>query len=290
MADILRQLQAARQNLLDLTMRNRLLNFRPTKLKTIQLINAMPPEIYDSLVLHEKAMEFLPRPVMPADKDPSAEDTKDQAFFAGLEASPAHLTQENAPAPQLSPSPEVAGAEPHEDRFLRTALASDELQRRLFYVYQQARSVLEEQGQTILYLAIGFLEWTESPSALQAKRAPLILIPTELERTKISASFKLRWTGEDLLPNTSLQVKLAEQGIGLPEFEMPDDKTAVEQYMQSVVTSIATMPQWRVMTDCYLDFFSFTKFVIHRDLEPAAWPAGQTPAEHPLIQALLDPA
>src|SRR5215468_3646642 len=38
MADILRQLQAARQNLLDLTMRNRLLNFRPTKLKTIQLM------------------------------------------------------------------------------------------------------------------------------------------------------------------------------------------------------------------------------------------------------------
>jgi hypothetical protein len=39
MTDIMRQLRAARQNLLDLTMRNRLLNFRPTKLKTIQLID-----------------------------------------------------------------------------------------------------------------------------------------------------------------------------------------------------------------------------------------------------------
>src|SRR5215467_12820264 len=289
MADILRQLQAARQNLLDLTMRNRLLNFRPTKLKTIQLINAMPPEIYDSLVLHEKVMEFLPRPVMPADKVPSAEDTKDQAFFAGLEASPAHLTQENAPAPQLSPSPEVAG-EPHEDRFLRTALASDELQRRLFYVYQQARSVLEEQGQTILYLAIGFLEWTESPSALQAKRAPLILIPTELERTKISASFKLRWTGGDLFPNISLQAKLTEQRITLPEFEMPDEKMGIDQYLHAVATIIARMPNWRVVSDCYLDFFSFTKFVMYRDLDPAGWPEGQTPDEHPLMRALLNPS
>jgi len=42
MTDIAKQLQAARQNLLDLTMRNRLLNFRPTKLKTIQLIDAIP--------------------------------------------------------------------------------------------------------------------------------------------------------------------------------------------------------------------------------------------------------
>jgi hypothetical protein len=39
MTDIVKQLQVVRQNLLDLTMRNRLLNFRPTKLKTIQLID-----------------------------------------------------------------------------------------------------------------------------------------------------------------------------------------------------------------------------------------------------------
>ena len=239
MTDIVRQLQAARQNLLDLTMRNRLLNFRPTKLKTIQLIDAMPAEIYNSLVLREKAMEFLPRPVMLEDEDTDDEDTKAQDLFAGLEENSAHSDQANASAPQQLPSPEAVGAESHEDRFLQTALASDELQKRLFCVYQQARSVFEEQGQTILYLAIGFLEWTESPSALQAKRAPLILIPTELERPKVSASFKLRWTGGDLFPNISLQAKLTEQRITLPEFEMPDEKTGIDQYLHSVATIIA---------------------------------------------------
>jgi hypothetical protein len=255
-----------------------------------RLIDAMPAEIYDSLVLREKAMEFLPRPVMLEDEDASAEDTKAQNLFAGLEENSAHSDQENASAPQQLPSTEAAGAEPHEDRFLRTALASDELQKRLFCVYQQARSVLEEQGQTILYLAIGFLEWTESPSALQAKRAPLILIPTELERTKVSASFKLRWTGGDLFPNISLQAKLTEQRITLPEFEMPDYKTGIDQYLHSVATIIARMPNWRVVSDCYLDFFSFTKFVMYRDLDPAAWPEGQTPGEHPLMRALLKPS
>src|SRR5262245_23407045 len=126
MADIVRQLQAARQNLLDLTMRNRLLNFRPTKLKTIQLIDTMPAEIYNSLVLREKAMEFLPRPGMLEDEDTDAEDTKAQDLFAGLEENSAHSDQANAPAPQQLPSPEAVDAEPHEDRFVRTALARSE--------------------------------------------------------------------------------------------------------------------------------------------------------------------
>jgi very-short-patch-repair endonuclease len=287
MADIVKQLYAARHNLLDLTMRNRLLNFRPTKLKTIPLLDIIPREVYESLVLREKTMEFLAKPVVPTAH--STGTSEGQELDEGVEAPAASTARDDALPPQPPPPWETAQAERSADRFLRTTFASDELQKRLFSLYHQARSVLEEQGHTILYLALGFLEWMESPSVLQGKRAPLILLPTELERTKVSASFKLRWTGEDLLPNTSLQAKLAEQGIVLPEFEMPDDKWGIDQYLQAIATSIAPMPQWRVVTDCYLDFFSFTKFVMYRDLDPAAWPAGQTPAEHPLIQALLDP-
>src|SRR2546429_2612640 len=29
---------------------------------------------------------------------------------------------------------------------------------------------------------------------------------------------------------------------------------------------------------------------MYRDLDPAAWPEGQTPGEHPLMQALLNPS
>ena len=57
--DIETQLESARQNLLDLTMRNKLLNFRPSKLRTIRIIDEIPAEIYDILVIQEKSMEFL---------------------------------------------------------------------------------------------------------------------------------------------------------------------------------------------------------------------------------------
>ena len=54
-----KQLDHLRENLLDLTMRNPLLNFRPGA-KSIQVINDIAPEIYDLLILQEKKLQFLP--------------------------------------------------------------------------------------------------------------------------------------------------------------------------------------------------------------------------------------
>ena len=61
MTQVERQLEAARQKLLDLTMRNRLLNYRPSKARTIKVVDEIPKEIYDILVLHERNMQFLPK-------------------------------------------------------------------------------------------------------------------------------------------------------------------------------------------------------------------------------------
>jgi hypothetical protein len=55
------QLDGARKSLLDLTMRNRLLNYRPSKAKTIQVADEVPGEVYDRLVVKSGTMEFLPR-------------------------------------------------------------------------------------------------------------------------------------------------------------------------------------------------------------------------------------
>ena len=79
---------------------------------------------------------------------------------------------------------DIGPAEHHTDRLLQTELAKEELQKRQYYIHQQAQSVFEEQGHSILYLALGYLEWNESKNAEQFNLAPLILIPVELERQK----------------------------------------------------------------------------------------------------------
>src|ERR1051326_7999479 len=58
MVSINTELHKARQSLLDLTMRNRLLNYRQSVTRSIRVTGELPAEIYDALVLREKKLEF----------------------------------------------------------------------------------------------------------------------------------------------------------------------------------------------------------------------------------------
>ena len=80
-------------------------------------------------------------------------------------------------------------------------MESDALPTKLFRIANEANSVFEEQGYTVLYLALGFLEWKESDASATPRKAPLILVPVELERAKVRESYRLAWTKEDIGTN-----------------------------------------------------------------------------------------
>lgn len=281
-----KELEAARQRLLDLTMRNRLLNYRPTKARTIRITNEIPREIYDLVVLKERKMAFLSKPEAEDTDETVDNGEREQPLGSGEEGST--LTKEEAAIIwKINSDKETENR--HYDRFLQTLLEKDILQKRLFYIYQQAKSIFDELGHTVLFLALGFLEWKEREETIERRKAPLVLVPVELERLRVGTSFKIKWTGEEILTNISLQAKLLELGIRLPDFEMPDVKEEIELFFTSVQNVVSPMSEWKVLDDVSLDFFSFSKFVMYKDLDPKAWPEGHTPATHPLIQAILDP-
>lgn len=280
-----KQIEQARKNLLDLSMRNRLINFRPTKRRTLRIIDEIPREIYEILVINERSMEFLPTDV--------TKTTKPSPSNSPFE--PPNLEDSNNSGEVDSsiwelPPPDESVATRHVDRYLQTNLEPETLQRRLFYIYQESNSVFEEQGYTVLYLALGFLEWSESSNSTQYRRAPLILIPAELERQSVRSRFKVKWTGEEISTNISLQEKLKEQSILIPDFEMPDTKEGITDYFQSVQNAISSMPNWKIYDDIYLGFFSFTKFVMWKDLDINSWPENVSLNQYALINALFNPA
>lgn len=255
----------ARERLLDLTLNNRLLNYRPSRRRTIQVVDEIPKEIFDILVLQPKTMQFKPSEI-------SEEEIR--------------LLFEEEALNEYLPLPNLPDTEPlkhHTDRLLQTNLTKEELLKKLSYVHRQAETVFREQGYSILYLALGFLEWAEIEHANQLNRAPLILIPVELKQQKVRTRFSLCWSGAELFPNISLEAKLREQGVELPTLETFEEKTAVDTYFQSVTDAISHQENWRVVPDIYLDFFSFTKFVMYRDLDPTGWAIGT----HPLIGEIL---
>jgi hypothetical protein len=267
MTDIAHELENARQSLLDLTLRNRLLNYRPSRLRSIRVTGELPAEIYEALVLREKTLAFR------GTGSRKREDDGDvQRQYETWSARQAEELESR-----------------HTDRFLQTPYDDESLDRKLFRVYHEGRSVLEEQGYTVTHLALGFLEWFESDDAEQPRRAPLILVPAELERVRGGDFSKVKWTGEDVFANISLVAKLVEHGIALPPFEAPEEKSGIDAWLQKVADAIARKPRWRVLSELTLDFFSFTKFVMFKDLDPVTWPEERKPHDHPLLRTLFRP-
>jgi very-short-patch-repair endonuclease len=269
------ELKAARGRLLDLTLRNRLLNYRPAKARAIRVVDELPGQVFDFLVLQEKTMKF--RPKVEGVSVHEEDDAGEEDFFRN--------EQEDW---ELPPSGNRVD-ERYTGRFLQTVIEADTLQKRLFYVDHEAKSVLEEQGYNVLYLALGFLYWNERERLEEVRRAPLVLIPVELFRSKAGTTYGIKWTGEDVQSNISLEAKLREQNVTLPEFNSIEDNGGLERYFKELPLAFVDHQDWQLREEIYLDFFSFNKFVMYRDLDPQSWPENANPADHPLLSKVIAP-
>ena len=271
------RLEAARQELLDLGLRNPLLNFRPLSARGVTVVGEQAAAVLDILVRRGRPMSFAALPEAPTRTgwkgDP--ERAARRAAALGLELPP-------APAP---PPPVVDAL----DSRLQTAETAERLHRRLLNTYYAARTSLEEQGANILYLALGQLLWYETETSPEPRRAPLVLVPVELVRAGPAERFRVRHTGAEVEGNLSLQARLrADFGLSLP---LPDDDVNLPDYLADVAALVAGRPRWEMQPDALeLGFFSFGRFLLYRDLDPATWPADQPLLAHPALAALLDPA
>jgi hypothetical protein len=183
--DLTGTLEIARRDLLDLGLRNTLLNYRLLRSKGVEVIDEKPAEVFRVLVKEEKSLTFL----------------SGEAGGLNIEGS--------AAGDQLAqPGEDHSSAARQHGLRLQTAYASAQLQTRLLATYHAARTSLEEQGVNSLYLALGKLSWSEEDNSGKFCRAPLILIPVELERSDARDRFHLKYTGEDLGENVSLAEKL----------------------------------------------------------------------------------
>lgn len=267
------RLESARRELLDLTPRNRLLHTpRGARVKTVEIADERAEEVFRILVGEGRSMSFVPRPESELGE---AAETEGQSSLALVQPEDEELDDRGLPVR-------------HTDTRLQTRLASAQLQKRLLQLYYDARSLEEEQGVNILYLAVGFLKWFEAESSDRARYAPLILIPVTLERRSARSRFHISYSGEELSTNLSLQAKLkSEFGIQIPELPDPEDLSP-DSYADSIVGLVSSQRTWEVLRDeMTLGFFSFSKFLMYRDLDPRNWPEHRSLEDHLLVNGLL---
>ncbi len=254
------KLDTARAELLDLGLRNPLINYKLLKARGVEIVNESPPDVYQILVQDKKTMSFLP-------KDESEEDNL-----------------------ILFEDEEENDSIQYTDSKLQTSHPSNELQKRLLNTYYTARTALEEQGVTTLYLALGMLKWYETESSEILRSAPLILLPVELSRTSVRANFRVQYTEEEIGTNLSLKEKLkVEFSIQLPDLPETDalEQSNILKYFEDVNEVIGNCNRWSVDDSVIaLGFFSFAKFLMYCDLDVNNWPDNSLP-EHPILQSML---
>lgn len=170
---------------------------------------------------------------------------------------------------------------------LDTPYTDIELRKKLYSLQNKSRTVFEEQGYPTLYLALGFVQWTENESSKPLK-APLLLLPVDLERQKIKENYTLKWTGEDPVVSLSLSAKFAEQGVELPDLGHPETSAEVGEFFNAVEETIKSKG-WTLCPEIVLDLFSFKKYVMFRDLDPASWGEDFSIEDNPLIDSIFNP-
>ncbi len=146
-----------------------------------------------------------------------------------------------------------------------------ELKKSLQTLYKNARTELEESGANTLYLACGFVKWMRKDMPDKPLLAPILLIPASLTRVSIKDGYTLRGFDEDTRINlTLLQFLKTEYGMRIPELEgdLPADDSGVNvpAVFDIMRRALEGMSGWEVQETCSLGCYSFTKYLMWKDL------------------------
>ena len=242
------RLEIWKRNLLDLSLRNRLLNFKDSK-STVAIECPDPAALEDRLSDGERFKLLGKATVL------DGSDGRDPGLLADRQNEDGRKEY-------------ILDAMKRGD--LHANVADTELEGRLTDLYRASRLAFEEGGANILYLCLGFLKWTPQDVA-GPYRAPLILIPVQLERKSVRSGFRLALHEDEARFNPTLMQMLKQDfDLSMPEFdgELPQDASGIDVagIWKTVRQHIKSIKGWEVTEQVTLATLSFTKYLMWKDL------------------------
>jgi very-short-patch-repair endonuclease len=265
-------LDRIRTRLLDLTNRNKLLNYRYPLASCLRVVGASIDQVYLRLRDNEK-VSFVPVP----EPDTVADDLPNEKDYAdGLGWNTSYDLDHSC-------------AEAESGRFLPVLHYPEHLDTLSRKIGSAAKTAIEESGTNMLHLVFGFLEWYEADDSKQAHFAPLVTLPVTLERTSgrgKAMESVLEYSGEDVESNLSLAEKM-RRDFGLEIPLLGDDDTPA-RYFEHFGEILNLKKRWCIRRQITLALLSFGKLLMYRDLDPKNWPSSQNISKHPLVRGLFE--
>jgi len=235
------------RKLLDLSLRNNLLNTRITK-STVQLISVNLNKLEDALAAGDE-FQLWPKP----------SDWDNPLRKAGVYQVINHS----------DPIIDLVKSELSQKR-LRTYLSENELSHGLTNLYRSSKLSLEENGANTLYLCLGLLKWFETPLSEQPRFSPILLLPVEIIRKSASKGYVIRSREEETLMNiTLLEMLRHDFKITIPGLDpLPRDESGVDvkRIFNIIRQVIMLQNRWDVEEQAILGTFSFNKFIMWNDI------------------------
>jgi very-short-patch-repair endonuclease len=241
------RIETWKRRLLDLSLRNRLLSI-PKNGKVVRLLTGDIAKLEDELA-EGNTYRILQRP----DELVRTESAEGQ--------SGRRLTVD-----ELKPLLD----ESQQKGVLYSDMDEDKLEKRLIALLRDAKTAEEEGGSNNLYLAVGFLKFTETERSEKERYAPVVLVPVTLRRKKASEGIVLEPRAEDPRINVSLLRYLeSKHGVRIEGVDPPPDDGSgldVPRIFQRFREEIVAKRGWEIVEDAMIGMFSFSKILIWRDL------------------------
>lgn len=236
------------RKLLDLGMRNALINLRMTR--TLAPVLAPSLDELENALSDGSDFALLPRP---------ADWKQAEAGFENMH--------------ELGEATDLLRAE-FQNRRLRSALTETELTKTVKELYRTSRTSVEENGANTLYLALGLLRWYESRRSTKPRYAPVVLLPVEMVRKSAAQGYVIRLRDDEPQMNITMLEKLKQDfGIAVCGLDpLPTDEHGVDTRKVFTLLRKAVMdqPGWDVLESAYLGTFSFSQFVMWNDIHSRA--------------------
>ena len=231
------------RKLLDLGMRNTLINLRMTKTQLPILTSSL--DALENALADGSDFTILPKP---------SDWRLDEFSFEALH-------EKGATG--------IVKAE-FENKRLRSVLTEGELSKAIKGLYRTAKAALEENGANTLYLALGMLRWYESKRSTKPRYAPVILVPIEMVRKSAAQGYVIRLRDDEPQMNITLLEKLKQDfGIIVKGVDpLPADEHGIDIRRVLTILRKAVMEQahWDVLETASIGIFSFSQFVMWNDI------------------------
>ncbi|MGX9986918.1 DUF3320 domain-containing protein [Soonwooa purpurea] len=234
------------RKLLDLSLRNNLLNLRFTK-SMLQIIDLKINLLEDTLA-------------------------EGKSYTIHPDNNQAITRKYNNYIPPLHTSSDLFKLADDEFKYNRllTTYHNDDLDSILTNLYRTSKLAEEENGKSTLYLGLGLLKWFDPKNKTTPRFAPILLIPVELSRKSVNTKYTLRSREEETMINiTLIEYLKQEYNLNLNALEnLPMDEFGVDvpRVLAIIRNAVLNLEGWDVLDQIVLGTFSFNKLILWQDL------------------------